>query len=168
MDPHIHLEQPAVFGWHTWISNCLEPKKICMLVHEHSGIFSFVTWLTCQVVVVVSWHDSHLAWSTTWHVCTGSKSHMRVCVGVFLCVMTTSKNLASNNSCALAQNCHQRRAKSKSSSSEMVFFIIVTRDKIYWTKWLLKMDLTMKSSIAAWLSFFCIWIKMEIRIDDLE
>lgn len=57
IDPNIHLEQHAVFGWHTWNSNCWDTKLICTLVHEHCDIFLFVIWLTCEATMVVSWQQ---------------------------------------------------------------------------------------------------------------
>ncbi len=98
MDPHIHLEQHALFDWHTWNSNCLGTKLICMLVHEHSGIF-----LICNLANLSSHSGSVMAWRQLGMIyslaCVHREQVARVCNDCF-------KNLVSNNSCALAKSCH--------------------------------------------------------------
>lgn len=91
MDPHIHLEQHVLFGWHTWNSNCLGTKLICTLVHEHSGIF-----LICYLANLSSHSGSVMAWRQLGMIYSLACVHRE----------QMTFNWVSNNSCALAKSCH--------------------------------------------------------------
>ena len=112
--------------------------------------------------MIAAWHDLQLGMRAQGP----SRKCVFACVCVCVCVCVCNdcfKHPVSNNSCALAKNCHISTSAGgtlKSISPETLFFFIVLSPKIriYWTMQLLEMYFTKKSSIAEWVSFFCTYL----------